>query len=472
MLCGAVVVAASSQSQATTFILGRVVDSQTRAPIAFAVVELITPNVRPPSKATDQQGQFVFRDVKDGSYRLVVNAPGYRRAEYQGGIKRLEVSAKPIGDIEIRLEKLGSIHGRAVGPGGEPMAGVRVTAYDLASPFADPGAPESRTDDRGAYVIGNLIPGRYIVGAHFWTVVTSPSPGARQNSKAIQIGNDTFVPGQDYAIGSSAVARADNGRAIVRRSAFATRATSPGTAEVVTIGVGENHLGADLTIETAVATTVSGRVMATPESGSAFTVRLLFSEAAGPSPVVLSIAETRTDAAGQFRLIGVPAGNYTIGVDAVPPPRAPGAARRGEPAGRAAAPPAPPPPPPPVYFARQPIVVPESGVNDVTVAVRTGLTIRGRLMIDPASANEPNAPKTINFNGPRVGISGGTLNAPVSDAGTFTMTNLSPGGYSFFVDGSRGWHISSIRAGNTRIDGLLQLTGDLSGLTIVISKRK
>src|SRR5688572_6464249 len=67
---------AGRQSQATPgtgFILGRVVDATTGAPVSGVVV---TASGHPQSMLTDAQGRFVFRNLPKGTYSLTATIGG------------------------------------------------------------------------------------------------------------------------------------------------------------------------------------------------------------------------------------------------------------------------------------------------------------------------------------------------------------------------------------------------------------
>ena len=58
-----------------------VVDRNGRAPIQGAVVELYQGSELVAKAELDESGQFLFSDIDNGDYRLVVNAPGFNGTE-------------------------------------------------------------------------------------------------------------------------------------------------------------------------------------------------------------------------------------------------------------------------------------------------------------------------------------------------------------------------------------------------------
>ena len=102
---------------------------------------------------TDENGEFVFRDLPSGVMaKLNLHAPGYANEERFGvpvGVKGLEIRLKREGRIEGRLSYADT---------GAPVTDATVTAS--AMDVFD-GRGEARVDKNGAFVIRNLPPGVY-----------------------------------------------------------------------------------------------------------------------------------------------------------------------------------------------------------------------------------------------------------------------------------------------------------------------
>lgn len=127
----------------------------------------------PRGAVSDEDGNFVFKDLAPGVYRISANEVGHvANFDRQGA--RLVQSFRPGDFASIQLFKGGVITGTVTDATGEPVVAMGVRAYrvrDLNNqPVAAQGfgflpATESQTDDRGVYRIYGLPPGVYVVSA-------------------------------------------------------------------------------------------------------------------------------------------------------------------------------------------------------------------------------------------------------------------------------------------------------------------
>src|SRR5882672_1767684 len=123
-----------TQSAAT--VEGVVTRTGTGEPVSKAIVELRNDNdyVVQYTVATGDDGQYAFRDVRAGKYRLVVSHSGFVRMEYgqrKPGSRGLPIevsSAQHVAGLQMSLMPTGAIHGRIHGPDGQPIIKANVQA--------------------------------------------------------------------------------------------------------------------------------------------------------------------------------------------------------------------------------------------------------------------------------------------------------------------------------------------------------
>jgi hypothetical protein len=145
--------------------------------------------------ATGLDGRFSLTDIEAGSFFLSAERTGYHRVDIPPSESPPTMQLKPgeeIRDILLRLEPYAVIAGRVVDANGAPMERVKVEAIGHFW------APASETDDRGAFAIGNLLPGRYLLRA---SSRQAPLPEIRKDgSGAINYGI-TYFPSAKTAGG-------------------------------------------------------------------------------------------------------------------------------------------------------------------------------------------------------------------------------------------------------------------------------
>jgi len=125
---------------------------------------------------TGEDGKFIFKDLKEGKYRLVAvrNGGVYYPAEYgqrnlkQRGINFPVAAGEAKRDLRIEMTPTGVIAGRVIDEDGQPMGHVVVMALTAQFQAGDQRAYIERTvltDEHGDYRIYWLGPGRYYVAA-------------------------------------------------------------------------------------------------------------------------------------------------------------------------------------------------------------------------------------------------------------------------------------------------------------------
>jgi hypothetical protein len=271
-------------------IAGQVVDADSHAPVAGARVSLMmsitveggTFGVGPREAVTDASGQFTFRGVAEGRYRLDVQKPGFAPSADPLDPQALDVAAgQSITGLQVALKKAGVIAGRIVDAGGEPLAEVSVTALRRVE-TADPSGIEmplgqAQTNDLGEFRIAGLAEGDYVLMA-------APRPPA------------PF--GQASPAGGTALA-----------STYYAGTTDREAARVVAVASGQTVSGLQFSMIAAPAFQVSGVVV--DEAGAVLggaMIMLMPDPRRGAFTPVMAQAEPD----GTFHIGGIVSGTYRI----------------------------------------------------------------------------------------------------------------------------------------------------------------
>jgi protocatechuate 3,4-dioxygenase beta subunit len=427
----------------TGLIMGRVVEAESNRPLGGVAVRLAhsTSNAAPDPVLTDPQGRFVFRNVPKGSYRLVAWKTGYASGAYAERLPTEDVSRsgralvldedQRIGDVVLRLWRYAAVAGTVMDEAGEPVVGVIVRAavrrivagrptYDWSATFTGGAAPTARTDDRGRYRLSALVPGDWLVAVPSVTGALprqrepAPSAGGPVSLSESSSGGGQWITGSatlrsnpldvgdpEYVLTSSAGTPAGlgavirNGRLLVYPTQFYAGADSLENATLVTLGSGERRLGVNFQLRPLPAVRVSGRIMTTDGANPGETMLRLVSRDMDGFVADAEIAQTVSRSDGRFAFIGVPPGDYAIRAVRIP---------------RDAAPPAPltsdattvatargsggtiimsrsrPLPTGTTLFADTPVSAGDQGAADVTVQLRIGVAIRGRVQFEGTAA--------------------------------------------------------------------------------------
>jgi protocatechuate 3,4-dioxygenase beta subunit len=270
---------------------GRVVDAESRNPIAGAHVELIPERnitvVSPSSlqAITDQNGRFVLEGVAPGHYLVNATKAGFAPIVDPAEMPAVDIiEGRAFTGVEVSLMKGGAMTGRVVDARGEPVAGIMVSALRQSVDQRTGGigaftAQMTQTNDLGEFRLAGLQAGRY-------AVVAAPGPPAAPF-------------GQPTA--------AKSGEALV--PTFYPGTTDKDAAEILTVAAAQTVTGVQFSMIAIRAYQVSGVVVddaGAPLSG-AMVMLLLESRDGGVAPLM-----GRSDETGTFRIGGVVPGPYRI----------------------------------------------------------------------------------------------------------------------------------------------------------------
>jgi hypothetical protein len=178
--------AVQQPAKAAGSISGRIVAGDTGRPLRRAQVSVSAPGVLPSRTAsTGLDGRYQIGDLPPGRYLVTVRRSGYLAMQFgqtrpNEQPRPLEVaSGQRLEQIDFTLLRMGSILGRVLDDGGEPLAGAIVWAM---RPIFLEGRRQlvvasgglQGTDDLGQFKLTDLAPGSYYVRAmsgETWTVV-------------------------------------------------------------------------------------------------------------------------------------------------------------------------------------------------------------------------------------------------------------------------------------------------------------
>jgi hypothetical protein len=496
-------------------ISGVVLDSTTRRPIAGALVAGFIPisGVAPPPRVvTDDQGRFVITDLPAGTIRVSTTHPEFviGTDPDTGTFSSTQITLNEqqwIPDVTLHLHRPSAIGGTVYDEHGDPVVGVPVRVLRLITIGTSTypvRALSGETDDRGMYRAGGLPPGEYIVQVPgVQMTVRNGSlrpPVGTQRPLALSSSGESF----STVIGhfpTSAVA----GR--VYPMAYHPSAQARTDAAQVTLGRNDTRSGVDVRLSLVPTYTVSGILTGAGAAAANMPVWLTHvgDESAGPGS---EVAMTLSGANGDFTLLNVPVGTYTLtasrlqgtftqggrgatgGFSEVFPERgyafdrsmggqsvaaAPGVSffprgKTGEPG-----------------FGRAVVTVTDKDVTAVAVPLTSGVTVSGHFVWD----GQPTAPGRGAVPGVWLDPADGTpaLGAPQSgfhlanegEPMPFEITGVMPGRYFVTANESSGLSILRNLTGNyvTRIEWRgrnltatpLEVTADadISGIVIHVS---
>jgi hypothetical protein len=386
-----------------------------------------------PPVTTDRSGRFVVPDLDEGSYRLVVTQNGYVRQEYgqrvfpgQGTLISL-AAGQAFKDVTIRLTETGNAGGRIVDDIGLPAVGVPLQLlkvnYNQTGQRIFQQAGTTRTNDRGEYRFYWVTPGRYyIAGGTAAANYAFPGFG----------GNNPNEPGDSYMLtyypGATDIARAT---AIDIRS---------GSEAVLDFVVPKQQLFR-----------VSGKVVNPAPAAAngtfpAATISLAFQTLTGANGAFFPQQQDYDPATGVFVLRDVLPGSYMLQ-----------AAVSG-------------------FSARMPVEVTNSNVENLVVAVNSGVSITGRFIVDGGNlppANTLQIQMRLASNGLQnyMGTAPASPN-PAAD-GSFSIAGVLPGEYRVIANPSQDFYVKELRY--NRLDALTSpvsvcCNSDSAAIEVVISR--
>lgn len=426
----------------------------------------------------DPQGRFFFANLPAGAYTFDAAMPGYQAAVLGGPRAIIVADGERQTGARIRLVKLSTIAGTVRDEAGDPATGTEMVALRRAvvngrSELQRSG--QTRTDDRGNYRLSNLRPGEYLVcacardpipfdGVLLTTIASEPAQLLTLAARAIKQGSD--VASLDGTLRTFPPTLYPNSTTIAQ-------------AERLTLTSGEDRTGIDISMSAVRAARVSG-ALANPSGPTlAGWMRLTPANEGDDSAVVGAMQPMLVQPDGRFDFAGVPPGQYLLKVTQLTV-----AEGTFGPSGTAlalvgnrGAPPAPVrmAPEAPLLWAAEPITVGGDDVRGVSVVLRQGLRLSGR--IEFQGATPPPPPEVLaksSFGFLSLGwtpaVDAPTTTARVSADATFVVPGVLPGLYYLSPRlAMPGWSVKSITlAGVDVTDVAFDVARDLTDFVLTL----
>ena len=378
-----------------------VVTNHAGAPVRMARVTLSARELGSNRSAlTDQQGRFVFVALPAGRYQLTAHKQGFVRTGYgarapgRPGISIPLQAGQQLDRINITLARGGTITGVILDSDGEPVLGVAVRAQRLVMQDGErrlQPAGADLTDDRGAYRIYQLPPGKYFISAVSQRLESDATDGDRP--AAVDATAAGFAP-----------------------------VFYPGTSTItdalqVPLGVAEERWGVDFRLQPVSTARVGGSVRGPSQSSTCLDVQVALVPMAMSAEAVAADVSVAQVEGGRFTFVDVGPGSYRVSTRCVVQART--ATQPGQ-----------------IFWAAQDISVAGKDAVDLELSLRRGVTVSGSLTAEGASRADWSrarivlVPRDAEF----VEIGREPFVARIDAGGRFTIAGVPPGVYE--VDAS------------------------------------
>ncbi len=497
-------------------IFGHAVEAGSTRPVSGAIVTLSLSGSAPLRVMADGQGQFAFRDLPPGRFTLSSSKAGYvdgasGRLRPNGPTQSLELTAdQHVSDVTIPMWKHGAIAGRVMDEGGEPLVGVSVRALKrtiVAGKRQLTSSATDTTDDRGMYRISSLEPGEYVVvvpmsaGGGLASVLASlglpgrdmPLPagggggGVMAFAARVDTGGGPIAISLDGDGGVAPAGLSPDGHTLTYQTEFYPASTTSARATNVSIASGDERVGIDFQLKPVRTVNITG-VVSSPDGNNGDLNLTMIPAESEDLVTPIETASTTSDASGSFRFANVPPGQYVI--RAVRSPRGAqsgqtttvttgGDTMRMVMTRVVAGGPQPPLPTEPTYWAEMNVGVGQNDVNDLSVPLRTGLRVSGRVEFN-GSAERPTPEQLSSISislepadGRTNGVSG-SVRGRIESTGQFTTMGVPVGKYVLRVGAPSKWTLQGASFNGTDVvDSPIDLhDGDASGVVITFVDRQ
>jgi hypothetical protein len=494
----------------TGLIMGQAVDAASARPIPGVLVTLSLSGTSPLRAMADGQGRFAFQQLPKGRYNITISRAGYVDGAYGrlrpgGPTQSIDLDdGERVGNITIPIWKFAAVGGFVTDERNEPIVGAQVRVLKrsiVGGQWRLVAGPTDMTDDRGAFRIGALEPGEYVVVVP----MSQPSPftieGITQldgNREVVALGGAVSavrvaaVAGGggpitlDTALsGGTAVPPPDeNGRPQAYPTQFYPAASTSTRAAAITVGSGEERVGLDFQLKPVRTMKVSGMASGPEGPAANMPVSLVPSEADDLATPIETLTAV-TDGAGSFTFQAVPAGSYILRATRTPRGGAGSPATFVQQGGGmivtrsiSVGGPGAPLPTEPTLWAETALAVGAEDIGNVVLSLQPGLKVTGQVAFD-GTAQRPTPEQiasifvSLEAADPKPGMQP-TVRGRVEANGQFQTMTVPPGRYFVRVPGGpAGWTFrGAMLAGQDISDTPIEIeSGDLTGVMLTFTDR-
>ena len=443
-------------------IAGVIVSDDAKAgPVRRVMVTLSSGDLRTPRMTvSDDEGRFAFANLPAGNFTLSARRTAYVPAFYgattQGrgpGVPIALLSDQKITDIRLKLLHGSVISGTVRQESGRPATGLRITVQPVrmvngrrtGELTVQLLTATTTTDDRGEYRAFGLAPGDYVVRAMPSPVATLTRGEMRQLTPAELQWAERWRSATPPT--GQLPAPPPAGQTVTYAPVYFPGTADLQSAGVVTVGPSDERAGVDFSTLLVPTARISGVLLdedGQPRSGVPVSMRPTESASADflnlDSLVMGNRSMTAPD--GAFSISNVSPGTYSLTARAAPRPAAgakPGPNNLIDAAGllgivSGTSP----------FWAMEELSVNGQDLSGVTLQLRPGMTLSGRIEFDSTSLNPPADLTTVKVSlaPPSTGTSpmdlvGALLGSPaagtVAADGTVSIKGLTPDKYRVSV---------------------------------------
>lgn len=269
----------------------------TERPVRRAAVQIFSEDLPRVSRqgVTDGRGEFSFKNVPAGQYRVSVGFPGFTNGfagyDHRNAIL-VDVDGTSSVEVKIRAERAGAITGKITYPDGEPAIGAQINVFRKSGKrweHATIVSAGAQTDDRGIYRIYPLPPGEYTIGVIEQSLVIEERDGGTMQTT----GNKSLNP---YYYGG---------------------ASSYSTAALIQVDSGREVNNINVTLAERATYKVTGTIVArgAPMAGVHVLLQPYNDGLSGPTLMIPYGLSAQSNKDGQWSFSDVPDGNYSVELD-------------------------------------------------------------------------------------------------------------------------------------------------------------
>lgn len=412
---------------------------------------------------SDDQGRFDFEGLPAGRYTLMAEKPAYVTIHH-GSVRPGYGPGAPVAladgqtaRVVLRIPRGAVIAGIVRTPSAQPIAGAQAQLSRVVSiggqlravpvPGVRTGAT---TDEQGRFRFYGLPPGDYVIrgsgggstaGDIQMTTADELEAAALQAARIARSGPIPFVP-------SPAAPPSQRVRYVVM---YAPDSVDIEGAMRFRVAPGQEML--DLVITVALARTGAIAGVSLGPSGDPLTNVMVSVVNTRTKSLWTSPGMIRPDARGEFRMSGLPEGEYAL-IGRAPDPDAP----QG----------------PSVLFAETPFVMTGDDVPGLVLSFERGVTVGGRVELTGQGV----LPAGLRLGLMPVGAIAGSAAAPSAESlqpdGTFAFAGVAPGRYRLTATGAGSFSLRSALIGDRdTLDGVFEVAPrqDITGMRVVLTSQ-